>query len=334
VKKIPVLSLPAAVFGAAFAVLIGATFWQLNKIDRTVRGNLSPGTKIEKQFAVLIPEMAHDLFYIRAFNGMKEAAERQNIALEVFEYPEGGADEIRRLLKLIANSEPAGAIVSFPAESAESESGAAEIFKLFAQKNIPLVTLEFDHPGAGREAFVGSNPFELGRLAGEAALEINPGGRAAVLLTQLPQAQAQANAAYMQGFREAVQGRVAIAQVRSYDNTMTAGEEFIREILVSESGVTLAVFTSSREAEGAAQALIQYGKVGTPLLIAADDNSEIRQLMELGVISATVVRASENSGRQAVEALAALSRKERVSAYVDPGSRILWPEDITKTRKP
>jgi ABC-type sugar transport system substrate-binding protein len=304
-----------ALCAVIFALLVGRTLWELRTIGRTVNTPRN-AVYIKYQFALLIPASDHDLFYARSCDGMREIAEQEHAVLEIYEYPEGERDEIRRLLRLILNTSPDGVVFSVPYDSLYEE-----LFKAFSDQKIPLVTLEYDV--SYRSAYVGSNPFELGRLAGEAALGLDSGGDAAVLLSG-------GDASFIQGFRQVLgrTGAMSIVMVRSYEDTIAAGEEFIREILVSRSNITVAVFTGSREAEGAALALIEYGRVGTPLIIASEDNMEIRRLMEMGVISATVVRNPENAGRAAVKALCALSRNERTNAYVDPGSSILWAKDL------
>ncbi|MDR1307673.1 MAG: substrate-binding domain-containing protein [Treponema sp.] len=312
---------PLALCALVFVLLVGWTLGELRTIGTTINipRNTTP---IEYQFALLIPAMDYDLFYTRFCGGMKEIAEREHAVLEVYEYPEGERDEIRRLLRLILNTNPDGVVFSIPYDPAYEE-----YFKAFADHNIPLVTLEYD--AVCRDAHVGSNPFELGRLAGEAVISLNSGGSAAVLLSG-------GDTSFIQGFRQVLMdnGTIGIGMIRSYEDTTASGEEFIREILVSRDNITVAVFTGSREAEGAAQALIEYGRVGTPLIIASEDNPEIRRLMEMGVISATVVRNPENAGRAAIQALRALSRNERTNAYVDPGSSIVWAETLKQGRRP
>jgi ABC-type sugar transport system substrate-binding protein len=253
---------------------------------------------------------------------MRETAEKEHAALEIFQYPSGERDEIRRLLRLILNTNPDGAVISVPDDPLYEE-----LLKSFSDKKIPLVTLEYG--ASHRDAYVGSNPFDLGRLAGEAALSLEPGGSAAVLLSG-------GDADFLQGFRQVLRerGTMNISMVRSYDDSLAAGEEFIREILRFHQNISVAVFTGSREAEGAAQALIEYGRVGTPLIIASEDNPEIRRLMGMGVISAAIVRNPENAGRAVVEALCALSRKERTNAYVDSGSSILWAANLDQDGRP
>jgi ABC-type sugar transport system substrate-binding protein len=306
-----------------FALLVGRTLWELRTIDTTINPTPRAQYRTDYRFALLIPGSDHDSFYSRSIGSMRKTAEKEHAALEIFQYPSGEGDEIHRFLRLILNINPDGAVISVPEDPLYEE-----LLKSFADRNIPLVTLEYD--AAYRDAYVGSNPFDLGRLAGEAALILDPGGSAAVLLS------GGGDADFIQGFRQALRekGTMNISMVRSYDDSLAAGEEFIREILRSHQNISIAVFTGSREAEGAAQALIEYGRVGTPLIIASEDNPEIRRLMDMGVISAAIVRNPENTGRAVVEALCALSRKERTNAYVDPGSFILWAADLDQTGHP
>jgi len=317
-KKTPsgVFKFLIGLFAVFFGILIGRTLWELRTIGNTMDLPWNVRYQIDYRFALLVPASDHDFFYSRFSNGMKEAAEKKHAVVEIFEYPEGQQDEIRSFLNLILNTSPDGVVLSFP-----YDPSFEELLEAFQKKGIPLVTLEYD--SAHRDAHIGTNPFDLGRLAGEAAAILSPGGSVAVLLTG-------GDAGFIQGFRQAAleEGPLDIRMIRFYDDTLAAGEEFIREILSSHNDITVAVFTGSREAEGAAQALIEYGKIGTPLIVAAGDNPEILRLMEMGVISASIARNPENAGRAAAEALCSLSRNERTNAYVDPGSFILWEKSL------
>ena len=305
-----------ALFVVIFGFLAGRTLWELRTIGIAVNPPWTGQYRIEYRFALLIPTLDNDLFYHRFSNGLREVTEREHAVFEIFEYPEGERDEIRRLLRLILNTNPNGVALSFPYDPSYDE-----LLEAFQKKGIPLVTLEYD--AAYRDAHVGTNPFDLGRLAGEAAAVVSPGGSAAVLLTG-------GDAGFIQGFRQMAleKGPLEIGMIRFYDDTLAAGEEFIREILSSRGNITVAVFTGSREAEGAAQALIEYGRIGTPLIVASGDNHEILRLMDMGVISASIARNPESAGLAVAEALCALSRKERTNAYVDPGSSILWEKSF------
>jgi len=308
-------------FAVIFCLLVGRTLWELGAVRTAIEPPRNARYRIEYRFALLIPVSDPDNFYQRLCNGMREETEKEHAVFEVFRYPEGERDEIRRILRLILNTNPNGVAFSIP-----HDPSYEELFESFQNKGIALVTLEYN---ASRwDAHVGTNPFDLGRLAGEAAAVLSPGGSAAVLLTG-------GDAGFIQGFSQAAleKGLLEIGMIRSYDDTLAAGEELVREILSSQSHITVAVFTGSREAEGAAQALIEYGRIGTPLIVASGDNQEILRLMEMGVISASIARNPESAGRAAAQALCTLSRNERTNAYVDPGSSILWEKSFAGAAK-
>jgi ABC-type sugar transport system substrate-binding protein len=220
------------------------------------------------------------------------------------------------MLRLIQNTNPDGVVLSFPYDPSYSD-----LLNGFHSKGIFLVTLEYD--AVSQNVHIGTNPFELGRLAREAAERLSPQGSAAVLLTG-------GNAGFIQGFGQTAPGEdsLEIGMIRFYEDSLAAGEEFVREILSSRDDISVAVFTGSRDAEGAALALIEYGRIGTPLIVASGDNPEILRLMDMGVISASITRNPEGAGRAAAEALCALAKNARTNAYIDPGSSILWANPL------
>jgi ribose transport system substrate-binding protein len=264
---------------------------------------------------------------------MKEIADAEQAMLQIFEYQRGeGAYSIQEHLRLIMNINPDGLILSIPYDPSYEA-----LINAMVEKKIPVVTLENDFASSNRNAYVGTNTFELGRLAGQAVSRSAPADLGiGILLSDSGDPRSVRNSSFLQGLRQILRNfdAINIGLIRSYEDTTLAGEEFIREILVSHNDISMTVFTGPREAEGAANALIEFGRVGTPLIIAADDTPEIRKLMEMGVISATIVRQPENAGRAAIQALFALARNERTNAYVDPGASILWAEELMAVRRP
>jgi ribose transport system substrate-binding protein len=230
------------------------------------------------------------------------------------------------MLRLIINIKPDGIIVALPFDPAFDKL-------LRSLAGIPVVTMENDFPSSGREAYIGTNEFEVGRLAGETAARIIQIGMTSyrgvgILLSQSRLRDAARNARFIQGFRQAQReyGNLDISLIRSYDDPNVAGEDFIREILRDHRNIGIAVCTGAREAEGAAKAVIDRN-LASPLIIAVDAPPEIRKLMEMGVVPASIVRNPKEAGRGAVEALVALAKKERTTAYIDPGAEVLLSRD-------
>ncbi len=318
-----------------FAVLTVCSILALSGVERSVNP-AKPRTgkmQIVFHFAVLIPSPSKDLFFVRAYNGMKEAAEEEKAVLQVFEY-EPGKDtySVKSLLELILNTNPDGVIVSIP-----NDASYGEVLNQLKEKKIPIVNLEYNVSSTYRDAFIGTNEFDVGRLAALTTAGLLPrGGQVGILLSESPERNTTQNTSYIQGFQQVIRGypSIQVNLISSYKNTAIAGEEFIREILTDHPQIGVAVFTNAGEALGAAQTLIEYGRVGTPLIISVDDSPEIRRHMEMGVISASIVRNPEKAGQNAVEALVSLARNERTNAYVDTGSYVLFKDDLTRSRAP
>lgn len=315
--------------GFLFAVLTVYSILALADVERSVNPS-KPRTdrmRIVFHFAVLIPSPGQDLFFLRAYNGMKEAAEPERAVLQLFEYEPGkNNDSIESLLELILNTNPDGVIVSIP-----NDDSYEDVLNQLKEKDIPIVNLEYNVSSSYRDAFVGTNEFDAGRLSALTAAGLLPqGGKIGVLLSESPERNTAQNTNYLQGFQQAIRDfpSIQVDLVSSYKNTSIAGEEFVREILIDHHDIKLAVFTNAGEALGAAQALIEYGRVGTPLIISVDDSPEIRRFMEMGIISASIVRNPESAGQSALNALVSLSKKERTNAYINTGSSVLFPDDL------
>lgn len=317
-----------------FVSLILWTVAVLDTIEGTVKPHSDSATKAGAvfHFVVLMPSMERDLFYIRAYNGLKEVADKERTALQVFEYPFGeGEEAITRRLGLIKDVSPDGIILSLP--GGNSFDGA---IKDAVRSGIPVVTLENDLPSSGREAHIGTNAFELGKLAGRAVARRFPErGRVGVLLSLDGGRHLGRDATFIQGMRQILREfpGLQLELLRSASEDKLGGEEFIREILTEHPDIDVAVFTDARNAEGAAQALIEFGKVGTPAIVGFDDTPEMRKLMEMGVIYAIIARNAETAGSEALRALLALARGERTNAYIDPGAEILDADSTLQGRR-
>lgn len=330
-----VLRFLVAISALLFIAIIGWSVIVLDSVERTVataeRG--ASGTPLVFHFVALLPALERDLFYLRARNGMIETAEKERAAIQIFEYRFGeGPEAIRRLLRLIADISPDGAILSLPGGA----SYDAEIAVL-ARRGVPVVTLENDLPYSKRRAHVGTNAFELGKLAGKAVSDRFKGDvRVALLLSMAQNGSSSRDATFVMGFRqtERVRPGIKLEPIRTGQNESAAGEEFIRELLSNGERTDVAIFTNARDAEGAAQALVEFGRVGKLSLIAFDDTPEIRKLIESGVVTASLARNPERAGEAAIETLIALAKNERTSAYVDPGAYILTQDELAKKRHP
>lgn len=318
------------------ALFISLTLWTVAVLDSVGRFAGWSAGGAEKaapvfHFIALLPAPDRDLFYIRLSNGMKESAERERATVQVFEYRPGeGPEGVRRLLRMIADIKPDGVALSLPVGHDYDGSIAA-----IADRGVPIVTLEADQPTSRRSAHIGTNSFELGKVSGAALAAHFPEGADAAISLTLP------DPSFIMGFNQGARnvsgsgaGGIRLPLIRTRRDGAASGEELVRELLSTQTAVRSIVFTNARDAESAAQALVEYGRVGALTLVAVDDTPEIRKLIQTGVVYASVARKPEQAGEAAVSALRALAGGERTSAYTDPGVTLLTAETLAEGRKP
>ncbi len=268
----------------------------------------------------ILPESDGDGFYADALAAMHRAAGDSGAVMQVLRYaPAGRGESAARMLALAAELEPDAVIAALP-----QEPGITESTQALAAAGIPLVTLESDASGGSRAAFVGTNPYGIGTLAAKAVAEGFPQGADVALVLASAWADAR-GATIVAGFMQGLRSRpdIRLAMTRTAAAGPAASEEIVRELLGGRAGIDVAVFTGARDAEGAARALIEYDRVGAFAIVGFGDDPALLELMESGVVLATVARSPDRAGEAAVAAAMNLARGERTGAYVDPGLRLI-----------
>lgn len=318
-------------------ILISLLIWQLsilNIIKTSLVGNSEPISKRAVIFhiAALIYSPERDQFYKRAYASMKEAATNNGSALQLFEYTKTQSiEEIRSLLHLVRDIGPDGFIISLPS-LAPFETEINEI----ASKGIPVVSYEMDALSGKHLAHVGTNPFELGKLAGIAITNRFKGPQHIGLLLALGNGYGTTrNASFVQGLTHSIRENpeMAITLISTVKDPQIGAETFLKDIIKAEPVMDIVVCTTARDTEGISQALVDLGRVGKPAIIGFDDSQAVISLLEEGVVSATVSRNPETGGKIAVETLIALIQNERTNAYQDPGASLLYSENIQRKKR-
>ncbi|PKL24892.1 MAG: hypothetical protein CVV47_06275 [Spirochaetae bacterium HGW-Spirochaetae-3] len=317
------LKIALAISGAAFAVTLAASIAVTARLRSDIAARpTKPGDDALFHLIAIVPSSDAGRYYARALESMGRAARKAGAALQPLTYAQGDAPEsIARLLILAAELEPDGVIVSAPL--APLVVGAVDAL---AAAGIPVVALESDLPGSARAAFVGTNPYSIGALAATAVAESFPNGAEVALVLSRDFADGSPRGASIAaGFNYGARDRhdIRLAMTRTTREGPSASEEIVRELLAERGDISVAVFIGARDAEGAARALIEYNKVGELSIIGFDDDPTLLELVQLGVVAASIARSPERSGEDAVLAAMTLARGGRTSAYIDPGLRVI-----------
>jgi len=318
------------VSGLAFAstlILSTATAIRLGAAIATPSSKAAPEALFH--LLAIVPAGDHGRYFDRVVASMERAAKKDGAVLQTLSYASGdGPEAIARLLLLATELEPDGVIVSAP-----PDRQVIEAVRGLEHRGVPVLALESDLPASGRAVFIGTNPYSIGVNAASAVADSFPQGALVALVLSRDYAEGiSGGATIVAGFMHGARGRkgLQLAMTRTSQEGPSASEEIIRELLSEHADIDVAVFIGSRDSEGAARAILEYDKVGRLAIIGFDDDPALLELIQMGVVTASIARSPDRSGEEAVKAAMTMARGGRASAYIDPGLRVIRRDGGTR----
>lgn len=243
-------------------------------------------------------------FFLDMQRGARDAAARLGIEL-VVQAAEREID-VEKQVQIIENLLQTGirALCVTPSGSKEIASAIAKANRA----NIPVIVVDTRvDPQAARDAnlrihaFVGSDNYEGGKLAGEYLLKA-AGGRARVaILEGIP--GHETGDSRLRGFRDAVKDTKGVSIVASQPANWERDQGFtvFQNMLQARPEIDALFACNDLMALGAIEAIAAAGRAGTIRVIGYDALDDARKAIEAGTMEATVAQAPRQMGRIAVE---------------------------------
>ncbi|RXY99006.1 sugar-binding protein [Fictibacillus sp. S7] len=190
------------------------------------------------------------------------------------------------------------------------------------QKGIPLITVDTDAPESVRMAYVGSDNYLAGKLAGETMIKQTSGLQKVGIVTGRFDASNQQ--LRVKGFKDAVSNvsRIQIAGIGESNITKSGAIQATYELLKNHRNITAFYGTSALDGLGISQVASLYQQKKRPFIIAFDTLPETLTLLNKQKIDATVAQYPFVMGERAVETLFSIKK----GAY--PGSLQYTKTDI------
>lgn len=280
-------------------------------------------------FIAIVPKYDGDPYFGEVVKGFQEAGTEERSVIQVFEYDRlTGIGSLTNTMKMCEALMPDGLIVSIPDSAGLKDSVASAV-----EANIPVVTLESDFPGTKRAAFIGTNVFEAGMMAGSfVATRAKEKTETAIVVSQMNDEVTARNNTFAMGFLKGASSNalVSLAMVKPMEEGVLSSENVMRNLILESPQIDLVIFPGARDTEGAAQTLIDLNKVGRISLIGFDESEGMKALIDQGVVLSTIVRNPRVAGRRCVESLIEINRTGRTNSYVNPGLGILTQNGVWK----
>ncbi|MGX6444450.1 sugar-binding protein [Neobacillus sp. K501] len=276
-----------------------------------------------KYHFVLVTEELDNEYWRLVEKGAQVAAKENDILLEYVGPKQANIEEHVKTIEMSAASKVDGIMT----QGLSDEQFTPLINKIVAS-GIPVITVDTDAANSNRIAYIGTDNYYSGYLAGQ-ALIADTGGKANVAIIT-----GSFYANHMQqrvlGFQDAVKEApgINIVTVEESEISRVIATEKTNQILKDYPEVNAFFGTSALDGIEIAKVIEKYNKQDQIYIIGFDTLPETLELIRRGTIKATVVQEPFEMGYRAVKMMMDLSEGKQVLPIVHTNTQIIRKADL------
>jgi ribose transport system substrate-binding protein len=280
----------------------------------SVACNRAPATDGKPVVALVLKTLNHP-FFVDMRRGAQEAADRLGVTLQV-QAAEREID-VDKQMQIVENMIQTGIKVL-----CITPSGSREIVPALAKAKdagVPIVIVDTRlepktaaAAGVEPKAFIGSDNYAGGKLAGDYAMTLTKGKARIGILEGIP--GHETGDSRLRGFKDAVSGRpgVTIAASQPANWERDQGFTVFQNMLQAHPDIDTLFAASDLMALGALEAIAAAGKTGKVRVIGFDALDDARKAIQSGTMEASVAQFPYEMGKAAVESAVKVINGETV----------------------
>lgn len=271
---------------------------------------------------ILIPEEMNNPYWESIRKGAMKAGSDVHIQVE-FTGPAqtNEIDQIKIIEKAIAAK--ADGIITQGIDNPAFKS----VVEKAAKRGIPVVTIDTDAPDSRRAAYVGSNNYHAGFLAGEALLQSTDSDLNVGIITGNDHPNEKER---VQGFKDAVKNHVnvQIKAVKTSNISRVQAAEKTYDLLQKYPDINAFYGTSALDALGIAAMTSQFSQRNKMMIVGFDTLPETLDLIKKGQINATITQEPYQMGYESMTLMNSILRHESFAEINNTPSSILTKRDL------
>ncbi|MDQ0218125.1 sugar-binding protein [Peribacillus cavernae] len=272
---------------------------------------------------VLISEEIDNEYWRLIEKGARDAAKKNNVYLEYLGPKQvDNVEQLKFIDKAIA-----GKVDGMMVQGVAGPVFAQLVNKAF-ERGISVVTVDTDVADSERRAYVGSDNYQAGVIAGNALIKDTKGKQYVGIVTGRYEASNQQ--LRIKGFKDAIkqEHRIELVDMEESNITKSGALQATYDLLRAHPYLTAFYGTSAIDASGIAQVVNQFQLEPRPYIIGFDILPQTLSLLEKGFIDATVAQYPYEMGYQAVEALLQIKQGEKSKALQYTQTKVIHRDEI------
>ncbi len=272
---------------------------------------------------VLVPEELDNEYWKLVEKGAKDAAKEYGVLLEYAGPKQANIADHVKTIEMSAASKVDGIIT----QGLSDEQFIPLIDRVVAS-GIPVVTVDTDAVDSRRMAYIGTDNYYAGYLAGKALIADTFGNVNVAIITGSFYANHMQQR--VKGFEDAVkeEERIHIITVEESEISRVKAADRANQILQEHPEVTAFFGTSALDGIEIAHVVKKYHKQKQIYIIGFDTLPETLDFIREGTIHATVVQEPYQMGYGAVKMMIDLIKGNKVPAIVHTDTKIIRAADL------
>jgi ribose transport system substrate-binding protein len=313
--------------GAILFLIVSASFslYCAVKVYVYHQPDHKPSASSEKEMYhfVLVPEELDNDYWRLVEKGAKSAAEETGVILEYIGPKQANIGEHIKIIEKAAASKVDGIMTQ-----GLNEKQFTPIINEIVENNIPVITVDTDAPNSKRTAYIGTDNYYAGFIAGR-TLAADTDGRAnvAIITGSFAASHQQLR---VKGFKDAVKNEKGIRVIAIEESNITRVQaaEKAYKILKEHPEVNAFYGTSALDAIGIAKVVEQFHREEETYIIGFDTLPETIGYIKKGVIEATVVQEPYEMGYRAVKMMVDILEGKQVPSLNNTETKVIHKNDL------
>ncbi|WP_246202507.1 sugar-binding protein [Virgibacillus doumboii] len=271
----------------------------------------------------LIAEEADNEYWRLIEEGAEKVAAKHDIYLEYLAPTRANNDKLLKLLDRMISAKVDGIIV----QGVQGERFVDLVHKA-VERGIPIVTVDTDVPASERKAYVGTDNFEAGKLAGKTVIENTTGEKYVGIVTGRYNAINQQQR--LEGFKEAIKGisRIHIVDTEESNITSIGAAQATYSLLKQHPSINMFLGTSALDGIGIVDGIQEIAPNEAFTIISFDLLPETLQLIREGDIDATIAQYPKKMGEESVNVLIELQEHDVLENEIYTGTKVIEKDDL------
>ncbi|MDA8213390.1 MAG: sugar-binding protein [Clostridia bacterium] len=310
-----ILGLAAIFFFVAGYLFIPAV--DLGRIDAP-ESLKNMGSPQKTEHFMLIAHEYTNPYWARVRQGAEDAAKELGITIEYVGPKEANLQELVEFMEM-AIAAKADGIITYVL----NDKSLQPYINKAMDKGIPVITVDTDAPGSKRVAYVGTNNYRSGLVAGEVLAKATGGyAKVGIISGDL---QASNQILRVEGIKEVLRKYpgMEIMTIESSHITRMGAAQKTQAMLKKYPEIKAIVGTSALDAIGIAQAVAEQNRSGQVIIVGYDDLPETLEMIKAGTVYATIVQKPYQMGYLAVKMMHEVKQGKRVSSVVYTGVEVV-----------